>query len=69
MVMALFAAHRILQSTDRVLHFACGLVGGAFGFHFLVAENLPDRFLHSSFDLLCRAFNSIFIHCRILVVC
>jgi hypothetical protein len=40
--MALFAAHHIFQSTDCVLHFASGLVGRAFGFQFLVTENLPD---------------------------
>ncbi len=32
MVTALVAAHRILQSTDCVLHFACSLVGVAFRF-------------------------------------
>jgi hypothetical protein len=68
MVLALLAAHRILQSTDRVLHLACGLVRLAFGFQLLVAEDLPRGFFHRSFGLLCRTFNSIFVHCRILVI-
>ena len=69
MAPALFAAHCILQSADRVLQFAGGLVGFAFSFQLLVAEDLPDGFLHGSFGLLCRALDSIFIYCRILDVC
>ena len=68
MVLALLAAHRILQSTDRVLHLACGLVGLAFGFQLLVAEDLSGDFFHGSLGLLGRALDAIFIHCRFLDV-
>ena len=68
MAMALFAAHRILQSTHRVLYLAGGLVGLAFGFQFLVAESLPGRFLYAPFYLRCRTYNSIFIHGHLLAV-
>jgi len=68
MVPALFAAHRILQSTDCVLQLAYGLVGLACRFQPLVAEDLPGDFFHRSLGLLCRAFDSISIHCRILSV-
>jgi hypothetical protein len=66
---ALFAAQCILQSADRVLHFAHGLVGLAFIFQLLVAEDLSGGLLHGPFGLLCRALDSIFIHWRILDVC
>src|ERR1700733_12914293 len=65
---ALFAAHRIFQAADRVLHLAGSLVGLAFGFQLLVAENLPGSFFHGSLGLLGRAFDAIFIHCRFLDV-
>jgi hypothetical protein len=65
---ALFAAHRIFQSADRVLHLAGSLVGLAIGFQLLVAENLPGGFFDGSLGLLGRAFDSIFIHCRFLDV-
>ena len=61
MVLALLAAHRILQSTDRVLHLACGLVGLPFGFQLLVAEDLPRGFFHRSFGLLCPLIRSLSI--------
>ena len=48
MAMALFATHRIFQSADRVLHLAGGLVGLAFSFQLLVAEDLSGGFLHGS---------------------
>ena len=67
-MLTLFTAHRILQSADRVLHFAGRLVGLAFSFQFIVAEDLPCGLFHRSLDLLCRAFDSIFVHCRILDV-
>jgi hypothetical protein len=51
------------------LHFAGSLVGLTFSFQFLVAENLPCGFLNGSLGLLCRTFDSIFIHYRILAVC
>jgi hypothetical protein len=41
MVLALLAAHRILQSTDRVLHLACGLVGLASVSSFLSPKTFP----------------------------
>jgi len=68
MVLTLLAAHRIFQSTDRVLHLAGSLVGLAFSFQLLVTEYLPCSFFHCSFGLLCRTFNSIFIHCHVLVI-
>jgi len=68
MVLALFAAHCIFHSADRVLHLAGGLVGLTFGFQFLIAKDLPDGLFHGSFGLLCGAFDSIFIHRRILAV-
>jgi hypothetical protein len=68
MLLALFATHRILQSADGVLHLACSLVGLALSFQLLVAEDLPSRFFHGSLGLFCRTFDSIFIHCRILVI-
>src|ERR1700727_3038912 len=58
---ALFAAHRVFQAADRVLHFAGSLVGLAFGFQLLVAEDLPGGFFHGSLGLLGRAFYAIFI--------
>ena len=63
MVMALLAAHRILQAADRVLHPAGSLVGLAVGLEFLVAEDPPGGFFHGPLGLLCGAFDSIFIHC------
>jgi hypothetical protein len=67
-MLALFAAHRILQSADCVLYLACSLVGLSFSFQFLVAEDLPGRFFHGPLGLLGRTFDSIFVHCRFLVV-
>jgi hypothetical protein len=52
MVMASFAAHRILQSTDRVLQLALRFVGAALGFQLLVAEDLPGGLLHATFGPL-----------------
>ena len=52
MVLALLAAHCILQSTDRVLHLAGSLFGLAFSFELLVAEDLPCDLFHRSFGLL-----------------
>ena len=52
MVLALLAAHCILQSTDRVLHFAGSLFGLAFIFELLVAEDLPCDLFRRSFGLL-----------------
>jgi hypothetical protein len=69
MLPALFAAHCILQSADRVLHFARGLVALAFSFQLLVAEDLSSGFFHRAFGLLRRTADSIFIHWRILIVC
>jgi len=66
--LTLFTAQRVLQSTDRVLHFAGSLVGLAIGFQLLIAKNLPGGLFHRSLGLLRRAVDSIFIHCRILVV-
>ena len=60
MVLALLAAHCILQSTDRVLHLA-GLFGLAFSFQLLVAEDLPCGFFHRSFGLLCPLIRSLSI--------
>src|ERR1700692_3641812 len=65
---ALFAAHRIFQTADRVLHLAGSLVGLAFGFQLLVAEDLSGDFFHGSLGLLGRALDAIFIHCRFLDV-
>src|ERR1700692_1022546 len=59
---ALFAAPRIFQSADRVLHLAGSLVGLAFGFQLLVAENLSGDFFDGSLGLLAPAFDAIFIH-------
>src|SRR5579863_899089 len=67
-VLGLFTAHRILQSTDRVLHFAGSLVGLAIGFQLLIAKNPPGGLFHRSLGLLCRASDSIFVHCHILVI-
>ena len=64
--MALFATHRILQSTDRVLQFAGSRVDLAFRFQLLVAEDLPRGFFYRSLGLLRRTFNAIFVHCRLL---
>jgi len=61
MVLALLAAHCILQSTDRVLHLAGSLFGLAFSFQLLVAEDLPCDFFHRSFDLLCPLIRSLSI--------
>jgi len=69
MALALFAAHCILQSADRVLHLTCGLVDLTFSFQLLVAEDLSDAFFHGSLGLLCLAFDSIFVHCSVLGVC
>ncbi len=44
MVMALFAAHCIFQSADRVSHVAGSLVGLALSFQLLVAEDFPGGF-------------------------
>ena len=53
MVLALFTAHRILQSADRVLHLAGSLVGLTFSFQLLV----PNTFPAASFTapLVCSA--------------
>jgi hypothetical protein len=64
--MALVAAHRVFDPADRVLKLARNLVGLAFSFQLLVAENLPGSFFHSTLGLLCRTFDPIFIHCGIL---
>ena len=69
MVLVLFSSHHIFQSADCVLHLACSLVGLAFSFQLLVAEDLPGGFFDSSLGLLCRTFDSIFIQSRILAVC
>jgi hypothetical protein len=61
MVLALRAAHCILQSTDRVLHLAGSLFGLAFSFQLLVAEDLPCGFFHRSFGLLCPLIRSLSI--------
>jgi hypothetical protein len=61
MVLALLAAHCILQSTDRVLHLAGSLFGLAFSFQLLVAEDLPCGFFHRSFGLLCPLIRSLSI--------
>jgi hypothetical protein len=66
MAQALFPAHCILQSADSVLHLASNLVGLAFSFQLLVAEDLSGGFFHGSLGLLRRTFDSIFIHCHIL---
>jgi len=68
MVTALFAAHRIFQSADRVLHLASNLVGLALSFQLLVAQDLPGGFFHGSLGLLCGTFDSILIHCHVLTV-
>src|ERR1043166_4234120 len=62
---ALFAAQCVLQSANRILHLASSLVGLAFSFQLLIAEDLAGGFLYGSLDLLCRTFDSILIH----VVC
>ena len=54
MVPVLFSSHRIFQSADRVLHLAGSLVGLAFSFQLLVAEDLSGGFFHGSLGLLCR---------------
>ncbi len=59
-VTALFAAHHILQSADRVLHLAGSLVGLAFSFQLLVAQDLSGGFFHGSLGLLCRTVDSVF---------
>src|ERR1051326_613366 len=58
----LFAAKRILEATDGVLHFARHLVGLAFGFELGIARRLADRFLDGALGLLGHAFDSILIH-------
>src|ERR1051326_4361082 len=58
----LFAAKRILETTDGVLHFARHLVGLAFGFELGIARRLDDRFLDGALGLLGHAFDSILIH-------
>jgi hypothetical protein len=70
-MLPLFTAHRILQSANRVLHFAGSLVGLASSFQLLVAEDLPCGLFHRSLGLLCRAFDSIFVlpYPRYLFVC
>jgi hypothetical protein len=40
----------------------------SFSFESLVARNFSGRFFHGPFGLLSRAFDSIFIHCHVLVV-
>ena len=60
MVLALLAAHCVLQSTDRALHLAGSLFGLAFSFQLLVAEDLPC-FFHRSFGLLCPLIRSLSI--------
>ena len=47
-VMALFAAHRISHSADRVLNLARNLVGLAVGFQLLVAEDFTGGFFHGT---------------------
>ena len=54
MAITLFAAHRIFQSADGVLHLTGSLVGLAFSFQLLVAEDLSGGFFHGSLGLLCR---------------
>jgi len=68
MAMALFPAQRIFQSADRVLHLAGSLVGLAFSFQLLVAEDLSGGFFHDSLGLLCRTLDSIFVHCCIVAI-
>jgi hypothetical protein len=58
----LFPAQGILQTANRILHFANNLLGLAFSFQLLIAEQFSDDFLHGSFGLLCRTFDSILIH-------
>ena len=60
-MLTLFTAHRILQSADRVLHFAGSLVGLAFSFQLLVAEDLPRGLFHRSLGLLCPLIRSLSI--------
>jgi hypothetical protein len=45
------------DSYSCVLHLACSLVGLAFSFQLLVAEDLPGGFFDSSLGLLCRTFD------------
>jgi hypothetical protein len=68
MVLALFASDSVLHSANGILHFARNLVGPAFIFQLLVAEDLPNSFFNCSLGLLCRAFDSIFVHCRVLLL-
>ena len=42
-VMALFAAHRIFQTADSVLHLACNLLGIALRLDAFVANYLDGR--------------------------
>src|ERR1700694_1384370 len=57
----LFAAHGVLQTADRVLHLALHLIGFAFGFRLLVAQDLAGPFLHFALGLLGGAFYAIFV--------
>jgi hypothetical protein len=59
---ALFAAQRVLQAANRILHLADGFLGLAFRFQLLIAEDLPGGFFDGSLGLLGRAFDSILIH-------
>ena len=43
-VRVLFSAHRILQSAECILHLASGLLGLAFNFQILIAQNLSGSF-------------------------
>jgi hypothetical protein len=58
---ALFATHCVLQSADRVLQFAGGLVGLAFSFELFVAQDLPGGLFYRSLGLL-RALKRLALH-------
>ena len=73
MVLALFTAHGVLQSTDRVLHLAGSLVGLAFGFSFLSPKVFPTASftapLACSAEPLIRSLSSAVSSLFVCLVC
>jgi hypothetical protein len=59
---ALLAAQRVFDAADRILNFASGLIGLAFGVQFGVAGDLANSLFHFAFYDLCRTGDAIFVH-------
>jgi hypothetical protein len=59
-------ADGVFGAADAALHFTGGFFGHTFGLDFGIAGDFADSFLDGAFDLLGSAFDTIFIHGKLL---